>query len=318
MAPTPTLEPFCQKFLDNLPAIDITQIPPELIRQNESQMDVKVPDVLEEEKSIPSRDGSGSVSLTITRPLGSESKVLPVILYLHGGGWVIGSKISHKVTRTELTVRANAAVVFVNYSLSPEVRHPVAVEECYDALEWVAKNGASINVDPSTLVVAGDSAGGNLSTVLAILDKKRGLNAVKYQVLYYPVTDAKFDTESYKQFGEGYYLTLKLMEWFWNHYVPDEKERTAITASPLYATPEDLKGIAPAFVVTAEADVLRDEGEAYARKLVAAGVPVIATRVLGLIHGVFNIGELSPLAIQILDQTVNILHRVWDQERANL
>ncbi|KAI9494765.1 putative lipase protein, partial [Zychaea mexicana] len=208
-------------------------------------------------------------------------------------------------------------VIFVNYSLAPEVRHPVALEECYDTLEWIAKNGASINVDTSKLVVAGDSAGGNLTTVLSMLDKKRGLNAIKYQVLYYPVTDANFSTGSYNQFQEGYYLTRKMMEWFWNQYVPEEKDRRDITAAPLHASDEDLKGLPPAFVMTAEADVLRDEGEAYARKLVAAGVQVTAVRVLGLIHGVFNVGNLSPLASWVVDQTVETLQKFWGT-RANL
>ncbi|KAI9259646.1 Alpha/Beta hydrolase protein [Phascolomyces articulosus] len=311
------LEPYLQNFLNSLPDMDITQIPPEIIRANEANVPINPPEVLEEHKSISSRDGSKKISLTITRPIGSEKKVLPVILYLHGGGWVVGSELTHKVTRSEFTVRANAVVVFVNYSLSPEVRHPVAVEECYDALEWTAKNGASINADPSKLVVAGDSAGGNLSTVLAILDKQRGLNAVKYQVLLYPVTDDDLTTGSYEQFQEGYYLTRAMMKWFWDHYC-DEEDRHVITACPLHATIEELKGLPPAFIATAEADVLRDEGEAYARKLIAAGVQVTAVRVLGLIHGVYNIGNLSPLASELLDQIVDTLHKFWGTSRANL
>ena len=140
---------------------------------------------------------------------------------------------------------------------------------------------------------------------------------MKHQVLYFPVTDYKLDTESCHQFAEGYFLYRKLMAWLWDLYIPNIKERTAITASPIYATEEDLKGVAPAFIITAEADILRDEGEAYARKLIAAGVPVYATRVLGMIHGVFNIDRMSPLAISVINQTADILNRVWGRKYAS-
>ncbi|KAG2221491.1 hypothetical protein INT45_008816 [Circinella minor] len=307
MAPTPVvLEPHLENFLKNLPNVDITQIPVDVTREHEAKLPMDPLDVLEEKMSIPSRDGTKEISLTITRPIGSEKKMLPVILYFHGGGWVVGSEKTHAVTRTELTVRANAVVVFVNYSLSPEVRHPVAVEECYDTLEWTSKNGASINADSSKLVVAG------------VLDKQRGLNAVKYQVLIYPVTDDNLYTSSYEQFQEGYYLSRKMMKWFWDHYIPDEKDRNVITARPLHASIEELRGLPPAFVATAEADVLRDEGEAYARKLLAAGVNVTSVRVIGLIHGVYNVGNLSPLGSSLLDQIVNALHTFWNTTRANL
>ncbi|KAJ8655486.1 hypothetical protein O0I10_008772 [Lichtheimia ornata] len=308
------LEPFLEKFLKERPEIDATQLPPEVIRQGErfDLSKLNLPAVLEEEKTIPTRAG-GTVSLTITRPVGSENETLPVILFLHGGGWVIGSNNTHSPIRCELTTRAHAVVVFVNYSLSPEVRFPVAIEECYDALEWVLKNGASINADPSTLAVAGDSAGGNLSTVMCLLAKQRGLkDAIKLAILIYPVTDANFDTGSYNEFHEGYFLTRKVMKWFWDHYLPDEEERRKnILACPLNATLDDLRGLPRTLVITAEADVLRDEGEAYARKLMAAGVPVVTTRYLGMIHGVYNIGLLSPSAISAIDQMVGELKSVW-------
>ena len=154
--------------------------------------------------------------------------------------------------------------------------------------------------------------------MLLVLDKQRGLNAVKYQVLIYPVTDDNLYTSSYEQFQEGYYLTRKSMKWFWDNYIPDEKDRNDITARPLHASIEELKGLPPAFIATAEADVLRDEGEAYARKLLAAGVNVTAVRVLGLIHGVYNVGNLTPLASSLLDQIVDALHKFWGTTHANL
>ncbi|KAI9321018.1 alpha/beta hydrolase fold-domain-containing protein [Dichotomocladium elegans] len=308
------LDPSLVSFLKSLPKVDITQLAPEVVRaaNHLDPKDIEAPAVIEEEIDILTREGR-NLSLTITRPLGTEGQVVPVILYLnltvasgtfrHGGGWVLSDKNTHRGVRNTLTVEARAAVVFVNYSLSPEVRFPVAIEECYDALEWVLSNGAAIKVDPSRLAVAGDSAGGNLAAALTILAKKRSRgDAIKYQALFYPVTDHRFDTGSYLQFEDGYYLTRKLMIWFWDHYLPNEKERDNILASPLKATADDLEGLPPALVITCEADVLRDEGEEYARKLLSANVPVVAARYIGSIHGVLNQGGLIASGIQMVEQ----------------
>ncbi|KAI9320687.1 Alpha/beta hydrolase fold-3, partial [Dichotomocladium elegans] len=251
------------------------------------------------------------IDIFVTRPLGTESEVLPVILYLHGGGWVFGDANTYGRTRRELTVRAHAAVIFVVYSLSPEVQYPVALEECYDALTWTFFQGKSILVDPDRIAIAGDSAGGNLAAAVTMLDKQRSLGAVKHQVLYYPVTDSNLDQPSYEEFATGYQLEASEMPVFWDHYVPNGKDRLSPLVAPLRATTQDLEGLPPALVITAEADVLRDEGEAYARKLMAAHVPTVATRYLGTIHSFLKHTNLSASAIAAYDQTASELQKSW-------
>jgi acetyl esterase/lipase len=181
-------------------------------------------------------------------------------------------------------VGAEAAVVFPEYDLSPEARYPVAIEQNYTVAQWVVQEGASKGLDGTRLAVAGDSVGGNMTAALTLMAKERGDVPLLQQVLFYPVTDASFDTGSYHQFATGYFLRRDGMQWFWDQYTTDEAERAQITASPLRATTEQLTGLPPALVITGEADVLRDEGEAYANKLREAGVPVTAVRFQGIIH----------------------------------
>jgi acetyl esterase/lipase len=181
-------------------------------------------------------------------------------------------------------VGAEAAVVFPEYDLSPEARYPVAIEQNWAVAKWVVEQGASKGLDGSRLAVAGDSVGGNMAAALTLMAKERGDVPLLQQVLFYPVTDANFDTGSYHQFAEGYFLRRDGMQWFWDQYTTDEADRAQITASPLRASTEQLTGLPPALVITGEADVLRDEGEAYANKLREAGVPVTAVRFQGIIH----------------------------------
>ncbi|MEV0492219.1 alpha/beta hydrolase [Streptomyces atratus] len=226
---------------------------------------------------------TGSVRARIVRPAGVEGS-LPVILYIHGAGWVFGNAHTHDRLVRELAVGANAAVVFPEYDLSPEARYPVAIEQNYAVAKWVVQQGASKNLDGSRLAVVGDSVGGNMSAALTLMAKERGDVPLVQQVLFYPVTDANFDTGSYHQFATGYFLRRDGMQWFWDQYTTDEADRAQITASPLRATTDQLTGLPPALVITGEADVLRDEGEAYANKLREAGVPVTAVRFQGIIH----------------------------------
>ncbi|MCK8678871.1 alpha/beta hydrolase [Streptomyces lichenis] len=226
---------------------------------------------------------TGSVPTRIVRPAGHQGP-LPVILYIHGAGWVFGNAHTHDRLVRELAVGARAAVVFPEYSRSPEARYPVAIEQSYTVARWVAREGAAKGLDATRVAVAGDSVGGNMSAALTLMAKERGDLELALQVLFYPVTDASFDTPSYREFAEGYFLRRDAMKWFWDQYTTDESERARITASPLRATTEQLTGLPPAVVITAEADVLRDEGEAYADRLRAAGVPVTAVRVKGVIH----------------------------------
>ncbi|MBD9728004.1 alpha/beta hydrolase [Streptomyces caniscabiei] len=226
---------------------------------------------------------TGSVRARLVRPAGAEG-VLPVILYIHGAGWVFGNAHTHDRLVRELAVGARAAVVFPEYDLSPEARYPVAIEQNYAVAKWVVEQGASKDLDGTRLAVAGDSVGGNMTAALTLMAKERGDVPLVQQVLFYPVTDASFDTGSYHQFATGYFLRRDGMQWFWDQYTSDEAERARITASPLRASVEQLRDLPPALVVTGEADVLRDEGEAYANKLREAGVAVTAVRFQGIIH----------------------------------
>ena len=239
----------------------------------------------------------GDVSVRIVRPKGSSS-TLPAVVYFHGGGWVLGDADTHDRLVREIANGAEVAVVFVNYTRSPEAKYPVAIEQAYTATKYVAENGKKHNLDGSRLAVAGDSVGGNMAAAVTLLAKERKGPQIAYQVLFYPVTDANFDTGSYKEFATNYFLTREAMKWFWNHYAPIADVRQKSTASPLQASVEELKGLPPALVITGEFDVLRDEGEAYAAKLNEAGVRVTAVRYLGIIHDfvMLNVVTKSPQA----------------------
>lgn len=235
---------------------------------------------------------SGHVSVRIVRPLAAQGS-LPVIVYLHGAGWVFGNAHTHDRLIRELAVGAHAAVVFPNYSLSPEAKYPTAIEESYAALEWVADRGRENGLDAARIAVAGDSVGGNMAAAVTLMAKERSGPKILRQLLFYPVTDASFDTESYHRFATGYFLRRDAMMWFWDQYISASEQRQEITASPLRATTEQLRGLPPALVITAEADVLRDEGEAYANKLREAGVQVTAVRFQGIIHDFVMLNALA-------------------------
>ncbi|MEE1806871.1 alpha/beta hydrolase [Streptomyces sp. BE133] len=236
---------------------------------------------------------TGSVRARIVRPAGSTGP-LPVILYIHGAGWVFGNAHTHDRLVRELVVGAHAAVVFPEYDLSPEVHYPVAIEQNYAVAQWIVTQGADKNLDGARLAVVGDSVGGNMSAALTLMAKERGDVALLQQVLFYPVTDASFDTDSYHHFATGYFLRRDGMQWFWDQYTTSEEDRAQITASPLRATTDQLTGLPPALVITGEADVLRDEGEAYAANLRTAGVAVTAVRVQGVIHDFVMLNALRP------------------------
>ncbi|GAA1951461.1 alpha/beta hydrolase [Nocardioides panacihumi] len=235
---------------------------------------------------------TGEVSVRILRPQNAPA-TLPVIVYVHGAGWVFGNNHTHDRLIRELAVGTQAAVVFPNYSLSPEAKYPTAIEESFAVAQWVAAHGLDHGLDPERIAVAGDSVGGNMTIALTLLAKQRGGVVFRQQVLFYPVTDANFATPSYQEFATGYFLRRDAMEWFWNQYTTHPGDRAQITASPLRATTEELAGLPPALVITGEADVLRDEGEQYAAKLRAAGVPVTAARFGGIIHDFVMLDALA-------------------------
>ncbi|SFO72835.1 Acetyl esterase/lipase [Chitinophaga sp. YR627] len=237
------------------------------------------------------QDGQ-TIKIHIVRPEAAKG-VLPVFMFFHGGGWVLGDFPTHLRLVRDLVVSSGAAAVFVDYTPSPEAHYPVAINQAYAATKWVAANGKEINVDSKRLAVAGNSVGGNMAAVVALMAKEKGGPAIKLQVLLWPVTDANFETGSYNQYAEQRFLTKNLMKWFWDNYTTDANQRKEIYASPLQATTEQLKGLPPALVQVAENDVLRDEGEAYARKMDAAGVNVTLVRYDGAIH---DYGLLNPIA----------------------
>ncbi|MFB4319263.1 alpha/beta hydrolase [Actinomadura sp. 21ATH] len=242
---------------------------------------VPMPEVDEKWITVPAE--VGDVRVRIVKPAGAGDG-LPVVLYVHGGGWVLGNAGTHDRLVRELAAGTGAAVVFVEYDRSPEARYPVAIEQAYATARWITANGAREGLDPARLAVAGDSVGGNMTAALTIMAKRRGDVRFVHQSLYYPVTDAAQDTASYREFADGPYLTAKAMAWFWDAYTTDPAERAEITASPLRATLDDLAGLPPAYVIVDENDVLRDEGEAYARRLTEAGVPTTSVRYNGTLH----------------------------------
>jgi acetyl esterase len=234
----------------------------------------------------------GEVRVRIVKPVGSTG-VLPVVLYVHGGGWVLGNAGTHDRLVRELAVGSRAAVVFVEYTPAPDAHYPVQIEQAYAVAQWVNKEGSSEGLDGSQMAVAGDSVGGNMTAALAIMAKERGDVHFVQQSMYYPVTDAAQDTDSYKEFRAGPYLTAKAMAWFWDNYSPRVEPRNDITASPLRAGQSDLEGLPPALLIVDENDVLRDEGEAYAAKLREAGVPITTVRYDGTIHDFMMLNPLS-------------------------
>jgi acetyl esterase/lipase len=285
-APRPVLEPAAQAFVEataNPPYLfDLAPAEGRKAVDEVQSAEIAKPAVDEEWITVPGGP-TGQVRARIVRPAGVTG-TLPVIIYIHGAGWVFGNAHTHDRLVRELAVGANAAVVFPEYDLSPEARYPVAIEQNYTVARWVVQEGATKDLDPTRIAVVGDSVGGNMTAALTLMAKQRGDVPLVQQVLFYPVTDANFDTGSYHRFAEGYFLRRDGMQWFWDQYTTDEAERAQITASPLRATTEQLTGLPPALVITGEADVLRDEGEAYADKLREAGVPVTAVRFQGIIH----------------------------------
>jgi acetyl esterase len=246
---------------------------------------------------------AGGIPVRIYVPTGTAP--LPVLVYFHGGGWVIGDLETHDGVCRALANAAACVVVSVHYRRAPEHKFPAAADDCYAAAEWVAANAAGIGADAGRLAVGGDSAGGNLAAVVALMARDRGAPAIRYQLLIYPVTDGAYDTASYRDNADGYFLTKEMMHWFWNHYVRSDADRQNPYAAPLRAA--NLHGLPPALVLTAEFDPLRDEGEAYAARLREAGVAVELKRYTGLIHGFFGMGGVIEAARNAFDETATTL-----------
>src|SRR5262245_40700098 len=272
--------------------------------QSSVKVDLPQADVAERTISVERQ----TVKVVVVRPAGVTGR-LPVFMFFHGGGWVLGDFPTHERLVRDLVAGSGATAVFVEYDRSPEAHYPVAINQAYAATSWVAAHGSEIAVDGGRLAVAGNGAGGNMAAVVALMAKDRGRPSIRCQVLMWPVTNAAFDTASYDQFAEGHFLTRSLMKWFWDSYTTDPRQRQDVYASPLQASNERLKGLAPALIQTAEMDVLRDEGEAYARKLDQAGIDVTSTRYNGLIHdhGLLNaISKVSGVRSAMLQASAEL------------
>jgi acetyl esterase len=294
-AAQPNLELHTQQFVDGLagapPIYTLSVADARSVLARAQSAPVGKPSAQIEDVTFPVGP-TGSVPVRIVRPAGAVG-TLPVVVYLHGGGWILGDRDTHDRLVREIAVGVKAAVVFVDYARSPEARYPVAIEQAYAATRYVVDHGASLRIDPSRLAVAGDSVGGNMTAAVTLMAKQRRGPKIAFQVLFYPVTDADFDTASYAAFADGPWLTKRAMEWFWDAYLPDRGARKQPTATPLNASLDQLTGLPEALVLVDENDVLRDEGEAYARKLSNAGVRVTSTRYNGTIHDFVMLNALA-------------------------
>jgi len=272
--------------LEDMPAVDARKV----LADAQASVEVDLSGIEESEKTITA-DGY-TIKLNLVRPEG-ERGILPVFIFIHGGGWVLGDYPTHKRMVRDLVVLSGAAAVFVNYTRTPDAMFPQAINEIFAATKWVAEHGDEINVDSTRLAVVGNSVGGNMTAVTALKAKANGGPHIKFHIMMWPIVDCDFETESYKQFGIDRYLSTATMEWMYDMYIPDPEERKQIYASPLRATVDQLRGLPPVLIAVDENDILRDEGEAYARKLDEAGVEVTSVRYNGMIH---DFGLLNGLA----------------------
>ena len=313
----PVLEPHTQAFIDSLAgSTPIYKLTPEAARNllhGAQSGPTNLLPVMSEQRTL-AVGPKGQTRIRIVRPVGAQ-EALPVIVYFHGAGWVMGDQTTHDRLVRQLAVGAHATVVFVDYDRSPEARYPIAIEEDYAVTKYVAEHGSEFNVDTARLAIAGDSVGGNMTAVVSLMAKERKGPAITAQLLFYPVTDAAMDDASYSEFAKGPWLTKPAMEFFWGAYLPDVQARKDVHVSPLNATTEQLQGLPQALVITDENDVLRYEGEAYARKLTQAGVTVTATRYQATIHDFVMLNALgeTPAAKAAVDQATTFLRAAFSR-----
>jgi acetyl esterase len=288
------LHPQAQAFVDTINAMDRPAIPETTVDMARAGLKALLRPSDEavgalRDFDIPGAEGQPVPARAYT-PLGARPGPLPLVLFMHGGGWVAGDLDSHDATCRALANASGGRIVALDYRLAPEHKFPAGLHDCHAALKWLAAHADEVGVDARRIAVAGDSAGGNLAAALALLARDRGGPAVAFQLLVYPVAAHAFDTASYRDYGAGHLLTLEGMRWNWNHYLPHADAGLDPLASPLLAP--DLRGLPPALVITAECDPLCDEGEAYGRRLAAAGVPVEIRRYDGMLHAFFTLGQV--------------------------
>jgi len=295
--------------LESLPPLEAREV----LVNAQASVPVDLSGIEESEKTITA-DGY-TIKLNVVRPEGVKGK-LPVFIFIHGGGWVLGDYPTHKRMVRDLVVLTGFAGVFVNYTRTPDAKYPQAINEIYAATKWVADHGDEIAVDGKNLAVVGNSVGGNMTAVTALKAKEKGGPNIKLHIMMWPVTDANFERESFKQFGENRFLTTPLMKWMWDLYTTDPNQRKQIYASPLQASVEQLKGLPPALIQVAESDILRDEGEEYGRKLDEAGVTVTTVRYEGMIHdfGLLNAIATEPATRSLFEHAAAELKKYLQRE----
>jgi len=260
-----------------------------------------------ENRNLPGPHGDIPVRLFAA----STESGLPILVYFHGGGWVLGDLDTHDGTCRTLAKLIGGIVISVDYRLAPEHKFPVPLDDCYAAATWAVDNAASIGGDPRRVAVGGDSAGGNLTACVALKARDEGKPRLVHQLLVYPVTDARFDTASYRDNAEGYFLSRADMQWFWNHYLGKPEDATNPYAAPLRST--DFRGLPSATIITAEYDPLRDEGESYGKRLKEAGVPVDVKRYDGVIHGFFSMGDILAKGKVAMQHAADALRKAFGQ-----
>jgi acetyl esterase len=316
---TPALDPAVQGFLDGLPAgKPIQTLAPVdargVLSSVQNSAGVTLADAQVKDVALP-LGPTGNTNIRVIRPAGATG-VLPAMVYMHGGGWVLGDRDTHDRLIRELAIGANAALIFVDYERSPEARYPVAIEQGYAVAKHVSDNAEKLMIDGSRIAIAGDSVGGNMAAVIALLAKERKGPTFKAQVLLYPVTDASMSTRSYEQFATGPWLTAEAMAWYWEQYIPEVGQRAQSHASPINATKDELTGLPQTLLITDENDVLRDEGEAYGRKLAEAGVRVTSVRYNGTVHDFVMLNALAatPAVRGAIGQATGYLRFVFSQD----
>ena len=312
MSEIPFITEKTQEFLDNLnlhvkkPIYEMTPKDARDFLENLQQKSYEEIGGYTQDKVITTN--FGDINLRIFKPSKTRKK-LPVILYIHGGGWVLGSKNSWDRFLRQLSKYTNTAIIFPEYSLSPEVKYPTAINEIYSTLEYIYSNPTEFNINPEKIIIAGDSVGANMATVTALRSVIENGPKISFELLLYPVTSSEMDTESYKTFANGPWLTQKSMEWFWDCYEPNRNKRKHAYISPLNANLSELKQMPKTLIITAENDVLKDEGKAYAKKLDEAGVDVMCVQVNGTCHDFMVLNALAhtnPVEIGFLICSANI------------
>jgi acetyl esterase len=305
------LDPQARAMIDRTAALNlppVSQMTPTEARASVRQRSEALP--REDVASVRDHSVSvqnGAIGVRVFTPHGVGTK--PALVYFHGGGWVTGDVETHEGICRTLANAAGCVVASVDYRCAPEFAFPTAAEDAYAATRWVAERAGELGVDPGRLAVCGDSAGGNLAAVVPLMARDRGGPALAFQVLVYPVTDCDFARPSYTENAEGYLLTTESMRFYWDQYVPRAADRLHPYVSPIRAA--SLAGLPPALVITAEYDPLRDEGEAYAQALAAAGVPVAHTRYPGMIHAFFRFTNVLDAARAAVAETVAALQKAW-------